>query len=33
MRVRHSARRVDTLAVPHVGVGEVFVVSGPVELH
>jgi len=28
VRVRHNARAIDTLNVPHVGVGEVFVVSG-----
>lgn len=28
VRVRHGASHVDTLTVPHVGVGEVFVVSG-----
>ncbi len=28
VRVRHGAGRADTLVVPHVGVGEVFVVSG-----
>jgi hypothetical protein len=28
VRVRHGASNVDTLTVPHVGVGEVFVVSG-----
>jgi hypothetical protein len=28
VRVRHGASHIDTLTVPHVGVGEVFVVSG-----